>query len=204
MTVFEQIRSAVDMKTVAEGYGLDVNRSGMTLCPFHNERTPSAKIYHDSFHCFGCGEHADVIGFTQKMFSLNKPIDAAKKLNYDYGLNIEIGKAPTEAEVTEYQKRAEEKRAYEEWEKQAWRILNDYYWLMRDWRALAPKSPDEECDKRFIYSLHHLDHAEHLCMEFINCDKDGRLSMMDTVAEISALADTISVSWTDKSLAEPR
>jgi hypothetical protein len=33
--------------------------------------------------------------------------------------------------------------------------------------------------KRFIYSLHHLDIAEHLCMEFINCDKDGRLSMMD-------------------------
>ena len=128
------------------------------------------------------------------MFSLNKPIDAAKKLNDDYGLNIEIGKAPTETEVTEYQKRADEKRAYEEWEKQAWKILNDYYWLMRDWRALAPKSPDEECDKRFIYSLHHLDIAEHLCMEFINCDKDGRLSMMDTVAEISA----------DKSLAEPR
>ncbi len=79
MTVFEQVKSAIDMKTVAEGYGLHINRE-MCLCPFHEERTPSAKIYHESFHCFGCGEHHDVIGFTQKLFGLDKPIDAVKNL----------------------------------------------------------------------------------------------------------------------------
>ena len=114
------------MKTVAEGYGLHINRGGMCLCPFHDERTPSAKIYLDALHCFGCGTHVDVIGFTQKYFNLNKPIDAVKKLNQDFGLHIEIGKAPTSAEVSEYQKRVAEKRAYEEWEKQAWRTLNNY------------------------------------------------------------------------------
>ena len=50
----------------------------------------------------------------------------SKKLNQDFGLHIEIGKAPTSAEVSEYQKRVAEKRAYEEWEKQAWRTLNNY------------------------------------------------------------------------------
>lgn len=83
------------MRTVAEGYGLEISRGGMALCPFHNERTPSAKIYPDALHCFGCGTHVDVIGFTQKMFGLDKPIDAVKKLNDDYALHIEIGKAPT-------------------------------------------------------------------------------------------------------------
>ena len=109
MTVFEQVKSAVDMRTVAEGYGLHIDRGGMTLCPFHDERTPSAKIYHDALHCFGCGTHVDVIGFTQKMFGLEKPIDAVKKLNEDYGLHIDIGKAPTEKELSEYQKRVQEK-----------------------------------------------------------------------------------------------
>lgn len=45
MTVFEQVKEAVDMRTVAEGYGLNIDRSGMCLCPFHAEKTPSAKVY---------------------------------------------------------------------------------------------------------------------------------------------------------------
>ncbi|HOO07462.1 MAG TPA: CHC2 zinc finger domain-containing protein [Ruminococcus sp.] len=185
MTVFEQVRSAVDMRTVAEGYGLHIDRGGMTLCPFHDERTPSAKIYPDNLHCFGCGTHVDVIGFTQKMFGLDKPIDAVKKLNDDYGLNIEIGKAPTTKEVSEYQKRVQEKHEYEVWEKSAWRTLNDCLWLMREWRQHAPASPDEKYDERFVYSLHHLDYAEQLSLEFINSDKAGRLSMKNIVSEIA-------------------
>ena len=185
MTVFEQVKSAVDMKTVAEGYGLHIDRGGMCICPFHEERTPSAKIYPDALHCFGCGAHVDVIGFTQKMFGLDKPIDAVKKLNDDYGLHIDIGKAPSAKEVSEYQKRVQEKHEYEVWEKSAWRTLNDYLWLMRDWRHLAPASPDEKSDERFVYSLHHLDYAEHLCLEFINFNKAGRLSMKNIVAEIA-------------------
>ncbi|WP_288533976.1 CHC2 zinc finger domain-containing protein [uncultured Ruminococcus sp.] len=185
MTVFEQVKSAIDMKTVAEGYGLHIDRGGMTLCPFHNERTPSAKIYPDALHCFGCGTHVDVIGFTQKMFGLDKPIDAVKKLNYDYDLHIEISKTPTAEEVSEYQKHIREKREYEEWEKQAWRTLNDYLWLMREWKEYAPLSPDEKIDERFVYSLHHLDYAEYLCLEFINYNKAGRLSMKNIVSEIA-------------------
>lgn len=182
------------MRTVAEGYGLNINRSGMCLCPFHNERTPSAKIYPDALHCFGCGTHVDVIGFTQKMFTLVGPIDAVKKLNNDYGLNINIGQAPTAEEVSEYVKRIAEKRAYEEWEKSAWKTLNDYLWLMREWRELAPESPEEKYDKRFVYSLHHLDYAEYLCREFIDYNKAGRHSMKKIVAET---ADLLEKSGTD-------
>lgn len=173
------------MRSVAEEYGLDINRSGMVLCPFHNERTPSAKIYPENFHCFGCGEHLDVISFTQKMFSLNKPIDAVKKLNDDFGLHIEIGKVSTAKDVSEYQKRISVKRAYEEWEKSAWKTLHDYLWLMRKWRDFNPASPDEKCDERFIYSLHHLDYAEYLCDEFIRAEKQEKISMKNTVSEIA-------------------
>ncbi len=134
MTVFEQVKSAIDMKTVAEEYGLHIDRGGMTLCPFHNEKTPSAKIYGDNFHCFGCGEHHDIIGFTQKLFQLNKPIDSVKKLNTDFGLNIDIETVPTKADISEYQKRVNEQKAYREYEKNAWQILCDYLWLMREWK----------------------------------------------------------------------
>jgi hypothetical protein len=29
----------------------------MMCCPFHADSTPSMKIYHDHYHCFGCGAH---------------------------------------------------------------------------------------------------------------------------------------------------
>lgn len=172
------------MRTVAEGYGLHIDRSGMCLCPFHSEKTPSAKVYSHNIYCFGCGTSADVIGFTQKMFSIAEPIEAVKKLNDDYGLHISVGKAPTTAEVSEYRKRIEARRAYEQWEKQAWRTLHDYLWLMREWRELAPKAPDDVQDERFIYSLHHLDYVEYLCNEFIRTDRSEKLVMCGTIKNI--------------------
>lgn len=183
------------MRTAAEGYGLNINRSGMCLCPFHKERTPSAKIYPDALHCFGCGTHVDVISFTQKMFGLVGPIDAVKKLNDDYGLNINIEQAPTSEEVSEYQKRIAEKRAYEEWEKSAWKTLNDFLWLMREWRELAPKSPDDEPDRRFVYAMHHLDYAEYLCREFIDYNRSGRLSMKKIVAETADFLEKVGTDF---------
>lgn len=36
-------------------------------CPFHPDRTPSFVIYeNEHFHCFGCGEHGDVIDYVAK------------------------------------------------------------------------------------------------------------------------------------------
>lgn len=181
MNVFEQVKEAMDMRTVAEGYGLDIDRSGMCLCPFHAEKTPSAKVYSNNIYCFGCGTSADVISFTQRLFSLSEPIEAVKKLNEDYGLHIAVGQAPTSAEVSEYHKRIARRRAYEEWEKQAWRTIHDYLWLMREWREIVPKSPDDVQDRRFVYALHHLDYAEYLCDEFLHADRSGKLAMRSII-----------------------
>lgn len=54
---------------------LDIRKSGknfISLCPFHNEKTPSFFIFPQSnqFHCFGCGEHGDVIKLTMTLYSV--------------------------------------------------------------------------------------------------------------------------------------
>lgn len=44
------------------------------LCPFHEERSPSFKVYTDDagkewFKCFGCAEHGDAVTF---LMTINK------------------------------------------------------------------------------------------------------------------------------------
>ncbi|MCK6418386.1 MAG: DNA primase [Alphaproteobacteria bacterium] len=43
-------------------------REYKACCPFHKEKTPSFTINDDKqfYHCFGCGEHGDVIDFVMK------------------------------------------------------------------------------------------------------------------------------------------
>ena len=36
-----------------------VPRNGLIRCRFHDDSTPSLKIYDDHFYCFGCGAHGD-------------------------------------------------------------------------------------------------------------------------------------------------
>jgi DNA primase len=59
------------------------------LCPFHSEKTPSFTVSDDKkfFHCFGCGEHGDVIAFISKLEGISYR-DATKKLADEAGVII--------------------------------------------------------------------------------------------------------------------
>ena len=56
-------------------------------CPFHNEKTPSFYVYDDHFHCFGCGQHGDAIGFTMATEGLQFR-EAIERLAGEAGLEV--------------------------------------------------------------------------------------------------------------------
>jgi DNA primase catalytic core len=62
-----EIKSRLSLDQVLSHYGLKADRNGMLCCPFHDDKTPSLKIYEKSqmFKCFGCGAKGDVIEFIQ-------------------------------------------------------------------------------------------------------------------------------------------
>ena len=63
----EEIKQSLSMREVAKRYGIRIDRKGFCCCPFHNEKTPSMKIYKDSSHCFGCGRSDDIFSFVMGM-----------------------------------------------------------------------------------------------------------------------------------------
>lgn len=153
MTIFESVKSAVTPRMAAEHYGLQVNRSGMTRCPFHNDRMPSMKLNEDYFYCFGCTSRGDVIDLTAKLFHLSAQ-DAAKKLASDFGIT---GSKPSI--LTTLQRG----RTQAENERLCFRVLREYLKILEDWQAhYAPKSPGDEPDPRFTEACHMLECTKYM------------------------------------------
>lgn len=82
---FKKIKEAVTAKDAALAYGVEMNKSDMALCLFHNERNPSMKIG-NFFYCFGCGKSGDCIDIVAALFDISKT-EAAEKIVEDFNLD---------------------------------------------------------------------------------------------------------------------
>ena len=87
MNVFGEIKSRVTMHDVCSMLNLSVNRQGFIFCPHHAERTPSCKIYADSFFCFSCQRGGDSIQLVADSLGIS-PLDAARKIDKYFSLDL--------------------------------------------------------------------------------------------------------------------
>lgn len=163
MKLFETVKENVTLRQAAENCGFDISRSSMICCPFHNDDSPSMKLYDDHFYCFGCGEHGDVIDFVSKLFSLS-PKEAAERLAYDFGISYDRGDP---IDTSKYRKDSilRKIRVSQEKEKEnhVYNVLSSYFRLLQDWkRDFAPSSPDDKVDPRFVEALTKSAYIEHL------------------------------------------
>jgi DNA primase catalytic core len=77
-------------------------------CPFHSEKTPSFKVWTEkqTFYCFGCGAHGDVLDFIMKLHGLNFK-DACKYLSIIPGQAVQVDQSRD--------KQRQLLKAFEEW-----------------------------------------------------------------------------------------
>lgn len=115
--IFNEVKDLLSMAEVVRFYGYEPNRAGFICCPFHNERTASTKIYARDFHCFGCGAHGDVVDFVGRLFNLD-PLTAAKRLNEDFHLGIDLDRPEKEEQLRQRQKVQEARRRFNAWRDQ--------------------------------------------------------------------------------------
>ena len=93
MNVFEAVKPNISTRQAAEMYGIKVNRNGMAVCPFHNDKNPSMKV-DKRFHCFACQADGDVIDFVSRLCGLPCK-EAAMKLADDFGISYDSRHKPT-------------------------------------------------------------------------------------------------------------
>ena len=158
MRIFEIVKENVNLREAAELYGIDVNRYGKALCPFHNDRNPSLYVADDHYYCFACGEHGDVIDFVGRLFQLS-PYDAARKLMADFHLSPD--KPPSAAAIHAKRIRTEAQQLMEN-ERLCFSVLSDYAHVLRDWKVrYVPLTQDEQLHERSIEACRNLDQTEY-------------------------------------------
>lgn len=158
MNLFSTVKSSISTIDAAERYGIEVNRHGKALCPFHNDRHPSLFVADDHFYCYACGEHGDSIDLVAKLFDL--PLyEAVKKLAADFGLTPD---KPLPKDIQDNRIKKSEAQQLRENERLCFLHLGEYCRLLQSWKtAYSPKSPDDPVDHRFVEACHRLESVEY-------------------------------------------
>lgn len=93
LNIFTAVKQSVTPRQAASFYGLNPLRNGMCRCPFHDDRTPSMKLYDDHFYCFGCGASGDVVDLAGDLLHLS-PIKTVERLCEDFGIRLQDAAGP--------------------------------------------------------------------------------------------------------------
>ena len=192
--VFEAVKLSVRTREAAEFYGIKVSRTGMACCPFHDDKNPSMKV-DQRFHCFGCGADGDVIDFTAKLFDLS-PKEAAEKLAQDFGL-IYDSQAPPRRR---YVRQKTEAQKFREDRQRCYRVLSDYYYLLKKWEAdRSPRTPEEEPHPRFVEAIQKKAYVEYLLDLFLyESEEEQKAWIAEHTAEITHLERRLKIMAENK------
>ena len=192
--VFEAVKQSVSTREAAAFYGIKVSRTGMACCPFHDDKNPSMKV-DQRFHCFGCGADGDVIDFTAKLFDLS-PKEAAEKLAQDFGL-IYDSQAPPRRR---YVRQKTEAQKFREDRQRCYRVLSDYYYLLKKWEAdHSPRTPEEEPHPRFVEAIQKKTYVEYLLDLFLyESEEEQKAWIAEHTAEITHLERRLKIMAENK------
>ena len=183
-SVFETVKQSITVREAAQMYGIEINRSGMACCPFHDDKNPSMKLNEEYFYCFGCGATGDVIDFTARLYNLS-PKEAAEKLAQDFGLAYDSQAPPRRR----YVRQKSEAQKFKEDRDHTFRVLADYFHLLRKWETdYTPKTPEENPHPRFMEAIQRKDYVGYLLDFFLeDGPEEQKLWIAEHQSEIANL-----------------
>ncbi len=171
-----KIKQLITIQNVIDRYGYKPKK-GFISCPFHNEKTPSLRVYTDTntFYCFGCGTGGDVISFIAHLFKLDFS-GSLLRLDNDFNLGLYLADKDRRKGIDDRFQIMQKEREKIERLKQMYR---DHYYVVSYWfrclwmqqKKLTPKTSDEMPHPLFLYALNHTDYLEYWLEEYNTFEK---------------------------------
>ena len=144
----EIIKERVTTLDMMAHAGIQADRRGMAVCPFHGDRDASLKVYRDprrGWHCYGCHAGGDVIDFAMRLYGVGFR-EAVSRINEEFALGLPIGEPMTGAQRRAMREEIERaKQARQALQRREHEAENDYWaaydaWL-RNERIMQENAP---------------------------------------------------------------
>ena len=136
-----------------------------------------------------------MIDFTAKLFDLSSK-EAAEKLAQDFGL-IYDSQAPPRRR---YVRQKTEAQKFREDRQRCYRVLSDYYYLLKKWEAdNSPRTLEEEPHPRFVEAIQKKIYVEYLLDLFLyESEEEQRAWIAEHTAEITHLERRLKIMAENK------
>ena len=180
MNIFEEAKSLLDITRVVDGYGLRIHKK-KCLCPFHNDKKPSMWVLPKKqiFKCHACGSGGDVIHFVEKYFGIT-PLDAVKKLNSEYRLNLHIDDDIPDEKVQAYNRKKSERELFKEWEKWAFDTVVNWYKQLKTIIDVEKSGTSKWCK-----AINEIDYADYMSNVFCVGTDEEKIQLKEAVKKIA-------------------
>ena len=143
---------------VGRDFGLEPNRDGRCRCIFHNDRTPSMKLYDGDrgFYCFTCHAHGDVIDLMARIGDCGKA-EAMQRLNTVYGIGLDMDRRQDADMMKRVREERERRRLEREEAENDYRAAQEAVYGAEDWldslqsirMETRPRDPSESISETY-------------------------------------------------------
>lgn len=162
------IRDTVTMEDALAMYSPETPiRNHRCPCPIHHGRDYNFSFLPHGYTCFVCGSSGDVVTFVKEVCELPTRVDALKRINADFRLNLIDCDISAETQVQLARRRAvaqERERKRKAWEDEYHRLWDEWIKLDKAKRNAVPMSDEHaEAVKKIDYIGYLID-----CLKEVN------------------------------------
>lgn len=188
LELYRKVKEAISMRQVVEYYGIKVDEKGWCICPFHQDRHPSMKIFPDGrgYYCFTCGSGGDQITFAARYLGVRNS-EAARYL-------AEMFRVPLEEPSTYREKRQAEFKRREHQDMEVFTKRAKLY--LRMYRNLLCEARRDPGSCHFLEGIYKLEYIEYLleCTEHCPEEMYGNQEAVKKIGEVEGRV----IGWYDQ------
>lgn len=162
--LYQKVKEGVGMWQVAEYFGFPPNAKGLCICPFHEDKHPSLRLYPNGkgFYCFSCGTGGDQIKLAALYLDVSNT-EAAEQLAAAFRIPVAV--PTTYREKREAALKMRRRRELSAFIKRAGMYLRMYRILLCEARR-TPANP------HFLEAVHRLEYVDYLIECLAECPEE--------------------------------